>query len=64
MPTVEVSKVAAFLNLDERRVQQLVKEGMPRESRGQYDPVKCAHFYIRFSQLRSRPEDCELSPVR
>jgi phage terminase Nu1 subunit (DNA packaging protein) len=50
MPTVDVSKVAAFLNLDERRVQQLVKEGMPRESRGQYDPIKCAHFYIRFLQ--------------
>jgi phage terminase Nu1 subunit (DNA packaging protein) len=50
MPTVNVSKVAAFLNLDERRVQQLVKEGMPRETRGQYDPVKCAAFYIRFLQ--------------
>lgn len=50
MPTVDVSKVAAFLNLDERRIQQLVKEGMPRESRGQYDPIKCAHFYIRFLQ--------------
>jgi phage terminase Nu1 subunit (DNA packaging protein) len=50
MPTVNVSKLAAFLNLDERRVQQLVKEGMPRETRGQYDPVKCAAFYIRFLQ--------------
>jgi len=38
------------LNLDERRVQQLVKAGMPRKSRGQYDPVKCMLWYIRFLQ--------------
>jgi phage terminase Nu1 subunit (DNA packaging protein) len=50
MPTVDVAKVAAFLNLEERRIQQLVHEGMPRESRGQYDPIKCAHFYIRYLQ--------------
>ena len=50
MPTVDVTKVASALNLDERRVQQLVKEGMPRETRGQYDPVKCMLWYIRFLQ--------------
>jgi phage terminase Nu1 subunit (DNA packaging protein) len=50
MPTVDVTKVASFLNLDERRIQQLVKEGMPRETRGQYDPIKCAYFYIRYLQ--------------
>jgi phage terminase Nu1 subunit (DNA packaging protein) len=50
MPTVDVSKVAGFLNLSEARVQQLVKEGMPREARGQYDPIQCAHWYIRFLQ--------------
>jgi|SRR6267143_954728 len=50
MPIVDVTKVASFLNLDERRIQQLVKEGMPRASRGQYDPIKCAYFYIRYLQ--------------
>jgi phage terminase Nu1 subunit (DNA packaging protein) len=50
MPTVDVQKVASFLNLDERRIQQLVKEGMPRETRGQYDPIKCAGWYIRYLQ--------------
>jgi len=51
MPTVDVTKVASFLNLDERRIHQLVKEeGMPRESRGHYDPIKCAHWYIRYLQ--------------
>jgi phage terminase Nu1 subunit (DNA packaging protein) len=50
MPIVDVTKVASFLNLDERRIQQLVKEGMPRETRGQYDPIKCAYWYIRYLQ--------------
>lgn len=50
MPTVDVAKVASALNLDERRVQQLVKEGMPREQRGQYDPVKCLLWYVRYLQ--------------
>lgn len=50
MATVDVKKVASALNLDERRVQQLVKEGMPREARGQYDPVKCMLWYIRYLQ--------------
>jgi phage terminase Nu1 subunit (DNA packaging protein) len=50
MPTVDVTKVASALNLDERRVQQLVKKGMPRETRGQYDPVKCMLWYIRYLQ--------------
>ncbi len=50
MPTVDISKVARALNLKERRIQQLVHEGMPREARGQYDPIKCAAWYIRYLQ--------------
>ncbi len=50
MPTVDITKIASALNLKERRVQQLVQEGMPREARGQYDPVKCMLFYIRYLQ--------------
>jgi phage terminase Nu1 subunit (DNA packaging protein) len=50
MPTVDVHKVAAFLNVTPRRVQQLVKEGMPRGARGQYDPIKCGAWYVRYLQ--------------
>jgi phage terminase Nu1 subunit (DNA packaging protein) len=50
VPAVEVAKVAQALNLEPRRIQQLVKEGMPREARGLYDPVKCMLWYIRYLQ--------------
>ena len=50
MPLADVGRVAQALNLTEQRVQQLVKEGMPRESRGQYDAVKCMLWYIRYLQ--------------
>jgi phage terminase Nu1 subunit (DNA packaging protein) len=50
VPTVNVTKVAGALNLTETRVQQLVKEGLPREARGLYDPVKCMLWYIRYLQ--------------
>lgn len=52
MPIVGIKKVAEALNLTPRRVQQLVPEGMPREGRGQYDPVKCLLFYVRFLQRK------------
>src|ERR1700687_2068815 len=50
MSTVNVTRVAAALNLSEQRIHQLVKEGLPRAARGQYDPVKCMLFYIRYLQ--------------
>jgi phage terminase Nu1 subunit (DNA packaging protein) len=50
MPIVNITKVASALNLTESRVHQLVKEGLPREGRGQYDPVRCMLFYIRYLQ--------------
>jgi hypothetical protein len=50
MPTVEVQQLTRFLNLSERRIGQLVKEGMPKEGRGQYDPIKCAGWYVRYLQ--------------
>lgn len=33
MPTIAVNKLAQFFNLSPRRIQQLVKEGMPRGAR-------------------------------
>jgi phage terminase Nu1 subunit (DNA packaging protein) len=50
MATVDVGKVARALNLTPQRVQQLVKEGLPRETRGRYDPIKCMMFYVRYLQ--------------
>jgi hypothetical protein len=52
MPIVGIEKIAEALNLTPRRVQQLVPEGMPREGRGQYDPVKCLLFYVRYLQRK------------
>jgi hypothetical protein len=48
MPITDVERIAQALNLTRSRVAQLVKRGMPKEGRGQYDPVKCMLWYIRF----------------
>jgi phage terminase Nu1 subunit (DNA packaging protein) len=48
--TADVGKIAKALNLTEQRVQQLVKEGLPREGRGRYDPEKCLRWYVRYLQ--------------
>jgi phage terminase Nu1 subunit (DNA packaging protein) len=50
MPTVNAEKVAQALNLTEQRVHQLVREGLPKEGRGQFDAVKCMLFYVRYLQ--------------
>ena len=50
MAIVDVGKVAQALNLTPQRVQQLAKEGMPRETRGKYDLGKCMLWYIRYLQ--------------
>jgi phage terminase Nu1 subunit (DNA packaging protein) len=51
MAIVDIARVAQALNLHVRRVQYLVKEGMPREARGKYDAVKCMCWYIRYLQI-------------
>lgn len=51
MAIVDVARVAQALNLHVRRVQYLVKEGMPREARGKYDAVKCMYWYVRYLQI-------------
>jgi phage terminase Nu1 subunit (DNA packaging protein) len=51
MPTtVNVAKAAASLNLTDRRIMQLVQEGMPKQARGRYDLVKCLEWYVRYLQ--------------
>jgi phage terminase Nu1 subunit (DNA packaging protein) len=47
---VNVEKLAKAFNRDTRRIQQLVKEGMPRQARGQYDLGACMLWYIRYLQ--------------
>ena len=50
MAAVNAEKIAKALNLTEQRVHQLVREGLPKEGRGLFDPVKCMLFYIRYLQ--------------
>jgi hypothetical protein len=52
MAMVDVERVANALNLTRQRVAQLVKEGLPREKRGEYDPIKCMLWYIRYLQAQ------------
>jgi hypothetical protein len=41
---------AAALNLGERRVNQLVKEGLPKVAHGRYDVGTCLRWYVRYLQ--------------
>ena len=50
MAAVNAEKIAKVLNLTEQRVHQLVREGLPKEGRGLFDPAKCMKFYIRYLQ--------------
>jgi len=50
MAAVNAVKIAQALNLTEQRVHQLVREGLPKEGRGLFDPVKCMLFYVRYLQ--------------
>lgn len=50
MAGANVETVAKALNLTPRRVQQLVAEGMPKATRGEYDLGQCMAWYIRYLQ--------------
>jgi phage terminase Nu1 subunit (DNA packaging protein) len=43
-------KLAVVFKLSPRRIQQLVKLGLPKIARGKFDYVEAATFYIRFLQ--------------
>ena len=47
---VNAEQLAAIVDLQKRRIFQLVEEGMPKERRGRYDVDKCRAWYIRFLQ--------------
>ena len=51
MAGVNVETVAKAMNVTPRRVQQLVKEGMPKgAARGEYDLGACLIWYVRYLQ--------------
>ena len=46
-----VGVIAKLLNVTERRVQQLTKEGIiPKAERGKYDLVPCVQGYVKYLQ--------------
>lgn len=70
MALVGVDKVAAALNIDARRVQQLAKDVLApaKEKHGQYDLAKCMFLYIRYLQEalkhRGQPTDDSVKAQR
>lgn len=50
MAAVSTETIGKALNLSARRVQQLVKEGLPRIAPGQFDLGLCMQWYIRYLQ--------------
>lgn len=58
--SVPLATIAQFLDLTERRVNQLVKEGvLPRADRGKYPFLGCVKGYIKY--LRAMANDGSLS---
>ncbi len=50
----KVAVIARFLNLTERRVQQLARDGIiPKAEKGKYDLVRCVQQYVRYLQERA-----------
>lgn len=50
----KVTVIARFLNLTERRVQQLARDGIiPKPEKGKYDLVRCVQRYVHYLQERA-----------
>jgi hypothetical protein len=47
-----IAPLGVELNLSERRIYQLLHEGLPRISPGRYDVVACCRWYVRFLQRK------------
>ncbi len=57
-PTYPASTIAKLLNLTERRIQQLAKDGIiPKSVKGKYDLIGCVRGYIRYLQDRAFGQD-------
>lgn len=48
MPKGRTIDLANLFGISERRIQQLVKEGLPRDGRGKFDFVKSVKWYTRY----------------
>lgn len=65
-----IAIVAKVLNLSERRVQQLVSEGvLPKPVKGKYDLIACVQAYIKYLQERAfgngaAPQDTHFERAR
>ena len=58
LPEVAVVTVAKYCNLDNRRVQQLTKQGiLPKVRRGKHDLLACMAAYIRYCQTQHEDKD-------
>lgn len=55
MAIVTTNQIAKVLDMTERRVQQLSKEGMPKEGRGKWDVIKVIHWYIKYLRALNDP---------
>jgi len=47
---IKTQQLALHLNLSERRVQQLVAEGLPVKGRGRFDVIEASAWYVRYLQ--------------
>jgi len=47
---VDVYGVAKHFKLDPRRVQQLAKEGLPKQAKNEYPLIECLDWYVAFLQ--------------
>jgi hypothetical protein len=57
----KIADLTRELNLSERRIYQLAKEGLPKTAPGRYDVIACFRWYVRYLQRklieRALPED-------
>jgi phage terminase Nu1 subunit (DNA packaging protein) len=51
---VSFEQIAQLLDIGAQSVNGLVKKGMPREARGQYDVGRCFHWYVRYLHVQMR----------
>ncbi|HXN20140.1 MAG TPA: hypothetical protein VN875_17510 [Candidatus Binatus sp.] len=61
MHTVNVHQLAKLFDRKPRRIQQLVKEGLPQLSRGKYDQGKCFEWYVRYLHNKIEKKGDEFS---
>lgn len=55
MPYASLEQVASVLNMTPQMVNRHVKQhGLPRISRGEYDLIKCVHWYIEYKDQQIR----------